>query len=229
MTLSQSQQTLYQALSNLDARYIEEACSKPHRPAVATVQRIGAAVAIIVVILCAPILWRILVPVTDSGMKLNPVANSPFILSVQGNDDVSVLPGEDKVYLGSENLLSSELVYVPEFTEKKIWGLGIHLANKDNLSLDAFYDAYQVTVYCKEKPINGDFYGGYVLLRRQYIDTTPIGFHLVGWIADSVDLTIVLTDKSGTELQSQTVRIIYQPERLNYTIETIAFHMLGQE
>lgn len=216
MTLSKQQITLYEAVSNIDSKYIEETITAPIRFTPGAVKRIATAAAIIVLFFSTLNIWENSAPSIYENTPYNP-----FILSARADN------GLDNTLKLNTKLFSS--TFGPPqsviFPGKPTFDIFVEVTNNR-------YDYWLKVVY-NGHTLGGDLVGDdhVILFDTSMPDATGntlLGITLRAWFEEPTELILTLYHmETGITVQEQILHIEYDSATQQYSVELIKSNFNG--
>lgn len=213
MTLTNTQQTLYTAVTNIDDKYIAEVLDAKKRTAPSLPKRLAAIAATVAILLTLSYVWNVLY---YGPSQVTLVDGSPFILTAvasNGSSNTNI-----PAYL--EQLLSSYIPGLPGPTAP----FGDHTLFDINIKPSEWDGSTQIGDYCKiyvkyddttvSIPENPD--DEHLMISFTWLDGIPY-YNVSGWFDEPTELTIIFEENAtGTIIQEQTILVEYDEKRGNY-------------
>lgn len=203
MTLSKQQATLYEAVSNIDSKYIEETVTAPIRFTPGIVKRIAAVAAVLALIICL-------------GFFAHPHGQTPY-LTLQANAvssaNAQCIPIDYNANNTPEWIMAAPPYRPPtHWGDHKLFHFGIFINNISKeycdikTDLEILYENGQLEY----------------LYKPSYLNNALRTYSIYGWTAEDTTITLNMYVYKGTErilFQSQTVLITVNG---GYALEILA-------
>lgn len=210
MMLSKRQTALYEAVSNIDSKYIDETLSTPIRFTPGAVKRIAAVAAMLAILITAPI-WESVFNPTPSPI---PVTQSYFFITAKAAD------GKDTNLLDAGDSFQSSSQSFPLWGDHPTFTFDIALCEFDGNYL--FSEDYKLLISYGDKVLDAAKYKDDHIMIGMFLpekgSTGMCGFFVFGWFEEYTEMEVILKSKDGTVLQEQTIAVDFDGE---YTLTLI--------
>ena len=200
MTLSKQQATLYEAVSNIDSKFIDETLSAPIRFTPGAVKRIAAVVAMLAFLITTPIWENIFNPTPLPA----PVTQSYFFITAKATD------GTEGSLINVGDCFQSSYQLFNRWGDRPSFSFEIMIDEWDGNYL--IFANYELTIKYDNKVIsslghNDNHISIGAIFPTKESSVTMYGYSVNGWFEKYTELEVILKDKDGTILQAQTIAI----------------------